>query len=283
MPKLWLNSKVIKPGPNKTHKMKYYIYHEDGDDVTISNDPERDFANIQKNRNGVCFAGLIDELKYDDHRGKTKCINRIMYYIQDKNYTDKLDDQEKTDWITIAKHNSILPNYVTNEMVLSGQPVIKLVNISPSLLYIYLSALRVIQENQSFVRAMLYLVAVYRMNFSAAWAIASKLVITNSWHNIIQLGQNYGYKINDDVNDIKVPLNLIIGLNRYLKNPTTYDKRSLTDKNAYPYNVHNTIKSLCSINKEVSAGDVLQEPIVKAINSDTDTEAKKYLKEYKPA
>jgi len=281
MDKLWLNSKIIKPESNKSHVVKYYIYHEDGDNVTESLDPTKNFVNVHRNNNSICFASLLSEIKQYKKTGQD--INRIMYFIQDRSYKDKLDEQEKTDWITIAKQSGVLPEYVTNEMVLSGRPVIKLVDINPSLLYVYLSALRVIQENQSFVRAMLYLVAVYRMNFSAAWALSSRLVITNSWHNIIELGRSYGQKSTNDINDITVPLHLIIGMHRYLKEPTKHDKRDLISKNSYPYKVHDTISRLCTIQKNIIAGDLFQQSVIDAINSDTDMEAKKYLKEYKPA
>jgi len=259
--------------------MKYYVYHEDGDDVTESVDPRKNFVNVHKNNNSVCFASLLGEIK--QYKKANQEINRIIYFIRDGSYKDKLDDQEKLDWITIAKQNWILPEYVTNEMVLSGRPVIKLVDISPSLLYVYLSALRVIQENQSFVRAMLYLVAVYRMNFSAAWALASRLVITNSWHNIIELGRSYGQKSTNDINDITVPLHLIIGMHRYLKEPTKYDKRDLISKNSYPYKVHNTISRLCNIQKTIVAGDLFQRSVIDAINSDSDKDARKHLKNFK--
>lgn len=279
MSRLWLNSKIIKPESNKGHVVKYYIYHENGYGTRSSKNPQKDFTNAHKNNNTICFAGLLGELKSDAK--KKNNVNRIMYFIQDKSYKDKLDDQEKVDWVTIARRGNILPNYVTEEMVLEGNPVIKLTDISPSLLYVYLSALRVVQENQSFVRAMLYLVAVYRMNFSAAWALASRLVITNSWHNIIELGRRYGQKNTDDINNIDVPLNLVIGLNRYLKDPGRYDKRDLISNNSYPYKVHSTISKLCNIGQHIIAGDLFQQPVIDAINSDNDEDAREHLKKFK--
>jgi hypothetical protein len=281
MSRIWLNSKIIKPESNKVHSVEYYIYHEEGDDIQLSKDPKKDFVNVHKNSNTICFAGLLEDIK--DHSKNKDKINRIMYCIQDESYKDKLDDQEIVDWITIAKQGHVLPNYVNEEMVLKKIPVIKLIDISPSLLYIYLSALRVIQENQSFVRAMLYLVAVYRINFSAAWALASRLVIANSWHNIVELGRKYGQKNEDDVNNIDVPLGLIIGMNRYLKEPEKYDKRTLSskDEDSYYYGVHSIISNLCAIERDVIAGDLFQDPIIDAINSNNDEDASKNLKRFK--
>jgi len=272
---LWINSKIIKPGQNQGHNMKYYVYTEDGDDVAISKNLDKDFKNVHKNGNGVCFADLIFEIQ------NCKAVNRVMYFIQDVNYKDKLDDQEKADWVMIAKRELVLPDYVTTDAVLSSTPVIKLVDINPSLLYIYLSSLRVIQENPSFVKAMLYLVAVYRMNFCAAWAVASKLIITNAWHNIIDIGRSYGQKNPDDVNSVEIGISLIIGFQRYIKDPWKYDKRKLTDKNAYPYSVHSTINKLCDIRKTITAGDLFESCVLKAINSDTDKEAIEHLNKLK--
>lgn len=272
---LWINSKIIKPERSQGHVMKYCVYTEDGDVITMVKNPDKEFKNIQWNNNGVCFASLIRDVQ------KLKIVNRVMYFIQDGDYKNKLDDQEKADWVTIAKHGWVLPGYVTEDDVLSGTPVIKLVDVNPSLLYIYLSSLRVIQENPSFVRAMLYLVAVYRMNFCAAWVLASRLVITNSWHNIVEIGRYYCQKNEDDINELDIEIRFVIGLQRYMKDPWKYDSRTLLDKNAYPYKVHSTISKLCRIKDKIEAGNLFEPCVLKAIDSETDEKAMEYLRELK--
>jgi len=257
------NLKDIKIGDNRNHYVEYYLYYEDSDDIDPNYKPKEEI----KNSNSICFANLLYEIKKYG-------VNRIRYSIKDK-FRHNLTDEEKLEWTKIAKRNLALPDYVTEESVLKNEPVLKIVDISPSLLYVYLSSLRVMKENPWFVRAMIYMVSGCRMDFCLAWVIASKLIITNSWHNIVQVGINQ-YEPKSE--QTKINISSVIGLKRYLANPSKYDKRKLTSDR---FNCHNTISSICKLERYMDMNEIPNSNLTKAIRSKTDKTALKYINNIK--
>ena len=265
---IFINPKIIKVDRNRGHNVKYHLYKEDGDGITREVPSQ-----VKTNSNTVCFANLMSELK-----GLTE-VNRIMYLGKDIG-KDAVDATERTYWIRLCKDHGFLPEYVEEEWAEDRRYVLRLNDqeMNPSLLYIYLSCFRSMQEDPGFIRAMLYLVPCYRMDFAAGWCLASALSITNSWHNIVQIGRNYGSDIKENVNNVTIPILYAIALKRYMKDPYKYDKRGLRDDNSHPYRVCNTLEDICKIQRNVKAVNLMDENIVNALNSDSDKEAMNYLK-----
>lgn len=266
---IFINPRIIKVDYNRGHRVRYYLYHEEGEEIKI---PTGEPPHLVKNSNNVCFAGLIGELK------NNKEVNRILYEGQEVG-DDKLDATERLYWIRLCKQNQFLPDYVDEAWAEHRRYVLRLNDkeLNPSLLYVYLTCFRSLQEDPGFIRAMLYLVPCYQMDFCAAWCLASALTITNNWHNIVEIGRRYGDR-GDNVNNITIPISYAIGLKRYIRDPHKYDKRGLRDNDSRPFNVHRTVTSLCQIVKNVRAGDLLSDNVIKALKAEDDKEVAEQLK-----
>ena len=294
--KIVMNPKLIKPDYNQGHTVTYCLYTEGSDDITLYDRP----PNAITNRNTACFAGLLREL------GQYKDVNRIMYSVQ-KNAGDgmkkskvekgkvdplNLDSREMAYWIRICKDNKALPDYVDEQWTEGKKFVLKIDNtVTPSLMYVYLTCLRSLQEDPGFIRAMIYAITGYFIDFAAAWCLGSRLAISNSGHNIIPIGRIYGRRDAFDINNAAIPIGYAIAIKRFLNNPYKYDTRCLRydpSKEKGPdksrtwasYQIHSTLGTACRINKEIKAEHLFDQEINDAINSETDEEAQKYLKSY---
>jgi hypothetical protein len=202
------------------YDIHYILYEEDGDDID-----EKRLKTIEtakgsvKNTNHACFGSLSEEIK------ENKKTNRIAFLLN--NCVDDLPKNYLYDWVNLCKANKTVPAYITETMIAKRSPILKLTGVSPSLLYIYLTSLRMPQEYPDFVKVMFYIMKNYPiMDFYTAWVVASRLGVSNSGHNIMEVGLQYGTK-SDDFGDLVVPVKYIVGLRKYIEDPTKYDNRPM--------------------------------------------------------
>lgn len=265
----------------------------------------------------VCFGGLLGEIR-------SSKANRMYFRMEvDKEDVKKgailLSDKERRQWIVLAKKHKLLPPYIKEDAIkdlskeksnkIKGNPaalgefVIDLDNLSPTVLYIYLSTLRNIREMPGFVRVVSYLVLEKKMNFYAAYLIASKIVITVAGHHIIREQRPYGkikstigpnglrineYLTQEIVDDqFVVGISTAIGMFRVVNNdPLKYDKRNLHDPvgskvSYYGFNCADNISKISNAKFTARMQDLFDKDIAKAITSKDDAEAHKHIKIYK--
>jgi len=257
------------------YNVEYHLFRERckslGTTLTIPKDP--------KNKKGavslkyVCFSGLMATFTADKKR-----LNRICYKPK-VHKTLKAKDVKR--WIDIAKSARLLPPYVEFEHL--KKTFLLRCNISPSLLYVYLCSLRDLEEEPDFVRISSYFIE-QGMDLHAAVVTASTMAINNSGHHYLNLRASYQER---PVKSVNVPINVVLQLKKFLRNPSTYDKRSCTfliGKN-YSESMFSAQKIIHGISVPVTANipilDLFNENVVEMLSSHKKDSIKKYYDKYR--
>jgi len=222
-----LDVKDFLLGKGENHNVNYHLYSSkieslDKFDIPKSLDkagkgPKCYEGSIISSHRGVCFTGLL--------RNISKTKNRLVY-ILNKSRSPQVSEDEKIRWLDICVKAKALPDYIRNSDIKRDRYVIKLDSpLSPSLLYIYITCLRWIQECPEFVKNMLILIDKYRINFYTAWLVASCFSVSNTWHNIVPHGCCYRGGLASIIDKDEVNIAAARGFRNFLKDPTKYDKR----------------------------------------------------------
>lgn len=217
------------------HKVDYYLYHEDRDKVVMPKDlPGKHFS-------GYCFSNLID------YCATTKGVNRILYVMEDDEKNTRLSLREKKEFVKLCRKHKLLPSYFKYDWVGEdvSRIVIKLDGVSPSLLYAYLSNFRYIREDPGFVRALVYLVRTKKLNFHAAYVLASKCCLSHGGHSVIDYIRGYMEKL--DIYKVPIPINKMIAVYRFFNFPKKYDERVICHVFKTRFHCGGTINQACSI------------------------------------
>ncbi len=272
----WLDPKMVSGSyPRGANNVQYWVYKDarrhSWNSIQVpgdKNDPEVQKL-IGKKHEHVCFAGLKNVL--------TKDHDRMQYKVVKGPFKPLLTPEEEKSWIKIARSNGLLPKYVVNKVSETGMMVIDLKQkvMSPSLLYIYLSTLRNLREDKSFVRAMVYMVEEMNVDFWPAFVIASVICMESSGHHIMNISRQYCST--PDVNEINnIPFRNMRGLYKLMQDPMKYDSRKIYEFTVF--NCYGVISSICKIERKLTATEA-QSPIVyEAIRAETDDEAIALLK-----
>lgn len=276
-----ISPKKFKSDYDGIHNVKYCTYYDPDDNIKVPTEKEAADFKAYTISKGICFFSLNHEMR---DRGKG-VSNRIMYFILDVEKKHTLSLEEKVNWIKLGVENGTLPEYMLEEDPKDNRFVLKADSISPSLLYVYLSTLRNMQENSQFVRTALTLVNIYKIDYIAAFVAASKHNLRNSWHSIVGLGKDYGAS---DITKLLIPLSIIIALKRYLKDPTKYDKRKFP-VGVQNFNASMTIRGATKLNRKMGVEEgyhcninqLLDTTVKEAIEAEEDETAKKYMVEAK--
>jgi hypothetical protein len=227
----------------------------------------------------ACFRGLERQLKDEK-------LNRVYMEIVDCQIASpKITSEEKKQWIELAQKYKFLPEYVEQSWTDGGKYVIDLndKNMSPSLLYAYLTVIRYIREEPGFIKSILIMTN-HGVNFYIAFVLSSKMYVTNVGHHIISSCKAYPYKeINtvDSVLNTELNIGAAIAIRRYFNNPRKYDTRNIINKNAVQkqwFSCITNIQATTGIKTNIKASNLLDPLVVKAVMSDNDKEAKKHLK-----
>jgi len=250
--------------------VEYYVWKEKG-----KFDPTKPKKKGTEKYTGVCFSSLMSYIYKED-------ANRMHYKMEnDPGVAEvaKTTGQQERRWIRLCIKHKLLPNYVTTDIIKGGM-TLDISETTPSQLYMYLCALRYIREEPGFVKSVLHLVREHRMNFFAAFVLASKVAIEGGGHHILDVTKNmsdfYGGKT---VNDLEqVPLHYMVGLYRYTQNPYKYDKRDITANGSF--NMNTTISKICEVRHGFATAALLKPGIRNVIGSKSDKTVEKRLKEF---
>ena len=225
---------------------------------------------------GYCFSDLLQML------GDNKKHNKVYYKMEeDGKQSVKLTNIEKHEWIELCVKYKTMPKYITKDDIDKKIMVIDIddENITPSLIFIYLCCFRYFREDTGFIRAIVYLVSKCKMNYYAAFVFASRACLNYGLHHILNTVRNYSEKV--DVDKIKVPLNVIIGLSRIVNDPKKYDERGPRDyKSGGGFNQFRCADNIHNISKikyNCSLQDLFDKNILKAIISSSDKTSQKYI------
>jgi hypothetical protein len=260
--------------PQRTNPMDttYIIYSEKNNKIDTKLIP----LVSEKNNNSfkvvstACFSGL------DYAIGKVENPNRLVYYLKKSFVKPDLTEKEIFDYIQICKKYKVLPRYINKYMVENLCPVIRFKEPNKSLLYIYLCALRMLQEYPSFPKVLMLLVNQYKLDFHVAWCIASEHCVSSTGHNFISIYPTYGVL---NLSTKFIPLYWIYGFKKYMSNPDKYDSRRFTDNPTSTFfNTCYTIEKILLSSLKIKISDILNKDISEIINYTTESEIINFLK-----
>lgn len=144
----------------------------------------------------ACFAYLLNVFQkstYGPFAAEYKAHNKIAYYCRrdhlQANGANILTDDEARAWIKLCVDNKLLDLDEVPDCFFKHYIVcLDLEKYCLPMLYVQLCALRYIQENPYFVKAMLKLVNDRAVGFFTAIMLATKVGIINNGHHIIPEG-----------------------------------------------------------------------------------------------
>lgn len=265
MQKLDTNDFCLGKGEN--HTVNYYLYSgrmKNLDKFDVPKSLSKAKADVARNaydrdkkyykkpvrKYGVCFASLLREVS--DAKGE---VNRLVYVLN-KSRQPQLLENEKIRWLNMCVKAKALPDYIKSSDIRGGRYVIRLDDqLPPSLLYIYLTCIRWIQECPEFIKNMLILVDKYNMSFYLAWLVSSCFSINNTWHNIVPYGYCYRGGLESIINNDKINLTTARGFKNFLSNPTKHDKRSCMKSADRSFLAEQNIQKASDIGKDLSKTD----------------------------
>ena len=93
-----------------------------------------------------------------------------------------------------------MPKNIGENFVENGSFDIEILDISPSLLYIYLVTARYVQEEPNFVKFLLSLMKDTGLGFFTSFGVASLACISNCGHHIIPVSKSYGLQKPEMIN-----------------------------------------------------------------------------------
>ncbi len=277
---------------NGAYRIPFASYYDErrGSRIYVPRDTKEEFGVSIKN-NAVCFARIRSDFKshnaassnpyYGDGINRTELPipNRVYYkIIEDSGSRPELSQLEKYKWIKICKENKLLPSYMPLSTAKTGEVVLNLEKLTPSLLYLYLSTARNIGENPGFIKGMVYLVTKLKMNFYIAFVFLSKVFISGSGHHIIPAGFNRRTKP-EEMDGIKV--SLMIGLSRFVNDPLKYDERRLFAYDGIctwnSFSCSRKIPNISKIAYLTNAQELFNKHLVDAVMAPTDEEAIEHI------
>lgn len=187
---------------------------------------------ITEERNHLCFGSLPNKIqKKEGHRTVLEYIlKKHRFKVRD----DVLSRREIAVWLRVARGAKFLPKSVgVNDLTreeegsMDNRTTIDITDLTPSLLYIYLTVIRMIQEAPAMVRIIPSLVKGYKLDFPSAWVLTSRYTMNTPLHNFVSCAPS-GYPGTNppDINKTEnVSLDQIIALKLLIRNPKKYDKR----------------------------------------------------------
>jgi len=196
----------------------------------------------------------------------------------------KLTKQEKHKWIELCVKHKTMPKYITKGDVDKKIMIINIDDekITPSLLFIYLCCFRYFREDPGFIRAIVYLVDKFKMNYYAAFVFASRICMSYDLHHILGTVRRYAEKF--DIDKVTIPLHIIIGLVRIVNDPKKYDPRGPRDyKSSGEFNQFrcaDRINNISKIKYNCLLQDLFDKNIIKAAMSLSDEMSQKYLDKF---
>lgn len=290
MKEIIIDSSIINhnhcSGPYNVRYMLYYDSKPRGkDSIYISKEPAKEHG-MPFNSNTACFAGVSREMSsytqptpYDNKpRQNIPIPNRLHFKLGPASGTPKLSATERYAWLRLCKEYKLLPNYVAPSTVTKKNVVFDISEISPALLYVYLSMMRAIVEYPGFVKAIVYLVNKLKMNYYAAFVYASKMYITNTGHHIMTPNRDYKQKAHSMSN---IEAHLMINLRRFIDDPSEFDSRHITEINKGGWCCASNIMNVSNLRAGLKLEDLFKPSLEKAIMTDDDKKAQHYLDQIK--
>lgn len=222
-------NKICLKADRPEHDIKYVVYTEHkGFNKTLTYEelilPEakkqKDIDAI-KYESYVCFANLKNKAETSS--------NRILFKV---NFTFRkptslhLSLLERKRWVNLCRYYGLMPRYVGRHFIHTGNFILRFDDLSPSKIYMYLTAARYMQEYPETVRATNYL-RDKGMNFYLAFLAACKCTIHNTAHSILSQGRSY-IRTEEGLANLMVSPREAYALKHYAKTGYKEDNKSFS-------------------------------------------------------
>jgi len=216
------------------YSVYYYVYKaKNSKSIKLPTIDERG-----KRYYNVCFANLLDKIKTN------KTSDSVLYTLFDDKRNINLTLDEKKEWIKMARKYKFLPKYVRYSSCATeegGNLVLKINDIQPSLLYLYLTVFRHIRDDPGLVKCMLHLVNECEMDFYLAYTISCRICVTNSGHSLVNYTRGYMEKSN--INNLSINVSIALALVKFINDVERYDCKSVK-KDGFRFNCSEKIEKL---------------------------------------
>lgn len=249
------------------YSVLYYLYHDPSKSKRLRRptNPAKEFKATELK--GVCFSDLLREM--GQQKGNKLRPNRVCYHMKEVSAVSvKLSTGEKESWVRMCKKHGMLPKYLPLVAINNGIFTIDVTDIPASLLYCYLSCFRHIREEPGFVRSMVYLVNKKKMDYYAAYILASSITIS-SGNKIHHPGEwCRGYLKDSGINSVKVAGHEIVRLIRYIEDPAKFDTRKIFNIGSNSWSCRTHIKKAFKETLPNYTGkQLLKAAVIKALKS----------------
>lgn len=277
----------------------FWAYNDDGkkdepERIYVPQDIDKEFPNSCASRgrgdNGAwCFSdvpgGFARSKKGDNP------LNRIYYPVEEDRSQPELTPEEKRRFIEVCREYGMFPKYLNVDDCLNhpSQPDIPVFvfkaedentgePINLSLMYVYLCCARYFREDTGFIRGFVHLLDEIKMDFHAAFILATRVCQDYTVHHFITCIRRYGSCHNaNGVND--VPLHQIIGLKWFMKDPFAFDKYTIYN-NGGSFRTMDKIAAKSKVELNCTAQMLMDPILVEAMHADTDNAAVKKVAEW---
>ena len=190
-------NEIKKANPTNSYRVVYYIWTDPNPEQYIPQTYDK-----CRKIDSVCFAEL-----------KTAEENRICYIP-----VPKLSPEEQAEWIKLCQDNALLPKNLLYE---AGTYSLKMDDFPRSLVYIYLTNIRVMDEESAIPRATMMLVKKYGIHPLLALVYAVRMVGVFSIHLYLPCSADYTATPTRFLD-----LDTVIGLKACLADPTKHFTKS---------------------------------------------------------
>ena len=263
--------KIVCNQNESSYKVKYYVYKDNPPYTEHFTKKTFEDKNLKykENNTTACFSQLVSMLgDFVNKHGEQP--NRLLFLCNFEHRIEVVRPttyDERLWWVTICKKYKLLPDYIGDEFLTTGNFIVKISDINLNTLYIYLSVARYLQEDIYFVKAIKYLVEDKDMDFYIAFAVASRCCVCGVGHHIIPISKQYPYTFKEKNSIDKIDaysLSEMITLKKFLENKKSTTLKDVSIGTSFgKFNLHNTlskikVKELVVTRKELLSKDIIE-------------------------
>jgi hypothetical protein len=260
--------KILLGNDHAKYCVKYQLFYSEEDTTDMSAEDKMKIDSVGTETD-VCFSQLNRYFKmYEEKYGK--CPNRLLFLPDFKRHPKKevrLSEEEISRWTELCKEHKMMPKNIGENFIKNGNFDISIKELPKSILYIYLSSARYVQEEPYFVKNILHFMSDMKMGFFTAFGVSTQLCFTNTGHHIIPESRHYGVSNPNNISSFK--LLYVARLASYLKKEEKYD----IGRGRYRSYGFNLADKLNNIKVHGSGGLIME---VKKLPADTKDYAKHF-------
>lgn len=167
-------------GNEAFYDVDFFMFKSDVEPKLLNKASLSDIEHITNKGRKACFAYLDEVMR------TKKSVNRVLFVCKFEHHKkEHLSKEEIVRWVELCKEAGFVPTDLNENFTEDGEMCLALDKHNRPMLYLYLSSMRHIQENPSFVRLVLYLIDEKGMGLYTAMTLASYYAICNTGHHFI--------------------------------------------------------------------------------------------------